>query len=47
MIGGLLRQVAIGAAGNVGEIQNAFEKSRQGGGKGPIVRDAGAIRQNN
>ena len=34
MIGGLLRQVALGPAGVVGEIQNAFDRSRQGGGKG-------------
>ena len=34
MIGGLLRQVALGAVGNVGEIEHAFEKSRQKGGKG-------------
>ena len=34
MIGGLLRHIALGEVGNIGEIQNAFEKSRQGGGKG-------------
>ena len=34
MIGGLLKQVALGAAGIVGEIKNAFDRSRQGGGKG-------------
>ena len=34
MIGGLLRQIALGEVENVGEIQNAFKKSRQGGGKG-------------
>jgi len=34
MIGSLLRQVSLGAVGNGGEIRNAFEKSRQGGGKG-------------
>ena len=34
MIGSLLGQIALGVVGNVGEIQNAFEKSRQGGGKG-------------
>ena len=34
MIGSLLRQISLGAIGNVEEIQNAFEKSRQGGGKG-------------
>jgi len=34
MIGGLLRQVALGPAEIVGEIQNAFDRSRQGGGKG-------------
>ena len=34
MIGSLLRQIALGVVGNVGEIQNAFEKSRHGGGKG-------------
>jgi len=33
MIGGLLRQVAPGLVGSVGEIQNAFEESRQGNGK--------------
>ena len=33
MIGGLLRQVALGSAGIIGEIQNAFDQSRQGGGK--------------
>jgi len=31
MIGGLLRQVALGAAGIVGEIKNAFNRSKQGG----------------
>jgi len=34
MIGSLLRQVTLGGVGIVGEIQNAFERSRQGGGKG-------------
>jgi len=34
MIGGLLRQAALGAVGNIGEIQQAFEKSKQGGRKG-------------
>ena len=34
MIGSLLRQIALGAMGIPGEIQNAFDKSRQGGGKG-------------
>jgi len=34
MIGGLLRQVALGGAGIVGEIKNAFDRSRQGGGNG-------------
>jgi len=34
MIGGLLRQVALAAVGNMCEIQHAFEKSKQGGGKG-------------
>jgi len=34
MIGGLLRQIAFGPVGIVGEIQNAFNRSRQGGGKG-------------
>ena len=34
MIGSLLKQIALGAVGMVGEIKNAFEKSRQGGGKG-------------
>ena len=34
MIGSLLRQVALGGVVNVGEIQKAFEESRQGGGKG-------------
>ena len=34
MIGSLLRQIALGAVGNVGVIKNAFEKARRGGGKG-------------
>jgi len=34
MIGGLLRQVALAAVGNMFEVQHAFEKSKQGGGKG-------------
>ena len=34
MIGGLLKHIALGEVGNIGEIQNAFKKSRQGGGKG-------------
>jgi len=34
MIGSLLRQVTVGGVGIVGEIRNAFEKSRQGGGNG-------------
>ena len=34
LIGSLLRQVTLGALGIVGEIQNAFVRSRQGGGKG-------------
>ena len=34
LIGGLLRHIALGGVGNVGEIQNSFEKSKQGGGKG-------------
>lgn len=34
MMGCLLRQVAFGAVGTIGEIRNAFEKSRQRGGKG-------------
>ena len=34
MIGGLLKQVALGLVGSVAEIQNAFDKSREGGGKG-------------
>ena len=34
MIGSLLRQMALGGVGNVGEIQKAFEESRQGGGNG-------------
>ena len=34
MIGSLLKQITLGVVGNVGDIQNAFEKSRQGGGKG-------------
>ena len=33
MIGSLLGQLALGAVGTVGEIKDAFEKSRQGGGK--------------
>ena len=34
MIGSLLGQIALGGVGNVGEIQKAFEESKQGGGKG-------------
>ena len=34
MIGSLLRQIALGAMGIIGEIQNAFKKSGQGGEKG-------------
>jgi len=34
MIGSLLKQIALGAVGAVGEIKNAFEKSKWGGGKG-------------
>jgi len=34
MIGGLLKQVALGPGGIVGEIKNAFDRSRQGGGGG-------------
>ena len=34
MIGSLLREIALGAMGNVGEIHDAFEKSRHRGGKG-------------
>ena len=34
MIGSLLRQVALGGVGIVGEIRNAFEESKKGGGKG-------------
>ena len=34
MIGSLLRHIALGTVGNVGEIQKSFEKSRQGGGNG-------------
>jgi len=34
MIGSLLSQVALRAVGNMGEIRNAFEKSKHGGGKG-------------
>jgi len=33
MIGGLLRQFALGAVGNIGEIQQSFAKSKQAGGK--------------
>ena len=33
LIGSLLKQVALGAVGTVGEIKDAFDKSRQGGGK--------------
>jgi len=33
MIGSLLKQVALRAVGIVGEIKNAFDRSRQGGGK--------------
>ena len=34
MIGSLLKQIALGGVGMMGEIKNAFEKSRPGGGKG-------------
>ena len=34
LIGSLLRQIALGAVGILGEIQNAFKKLGQGGGKG-------------
>ena len=34
MIGSLLRQVALGGVGIVGEIRNAFEESKKGGGRG-------------
>jgi len=34
MIGSLLRRIALGAVGNIDEIQKSFEKSRQGGGGG-------------
>ena len=34
MIGSLLGQICLGAVGAVGEIKNAFEKSRWGGGNG-------------
>ena len=34
MIGSLLKQIALGGVGNVGEIQNAFGESKQGGGTG-------------
>ena len=34
LIGSLLRQISLGGVGKVDEIQNAFERSRQGGGKG-------------
>jgi len=33
MIGSLLKQIALGGVGIVGEIKNAFDRSRQGGGK--------------
>ena len=33
MIGSLLRQITLGAVGIVGQIKDAFVKSRQGGGK--------------
>jgi len=39
MIGSLLRQIALRIVGTVGEINNAFEKSRQGGGKGLLLPD--------
>ena len=34
IIGSLLRQIVLGRVGMVGEVQNAFEESKQGGGKG-------------
>ena len=34
MIGSLLGQIALGGVGIVGEIKNAFENSKWGGGKG-------------
>jgi len=34
MIGGLLKQVALGQVGISGEIKNVFDRSRQGGGNG-------------
>ena len=34
MVGSLLNQIALRAVGNVNEIQNAFKKSRAGGGSG-------------
>ena len=34
MIGSLLRQIVLGGAGIPDEIQNAFDKSKKGGGKG-------------
>ena len=51
MIGSLLRQIALGGVGGVGEIKNAFEDSKQGGGKslrlpemvGLFVKTVGSI----
>ena len=34
MIGSLLSHIALGAVGNIGEIQKSFEKSRRRGGDG-------------
>ena len=39
MIGSLLREVTLGAVGIVVEIRNAFEKSKQGGGKGLLLAE--------
>ena len=33
LIGSLLKQIALGGVGTVGEIKDAFDRSRQGGGK--------------
>ena len=39
MIGSLLRQIALGEVGFVGEIKSAFEKSRKSGGKGLLLSE--------
>ena len=46
MIRSLLRHIAFGEVGNIGEIQNTFKKLRQRGGKGLWLHEnVGPIRQ--